>query len=222
MRSPVPSLQQVKTDPPSENRVVGSSPSLAACAWSYGSEPVELRQEIGSMGTATVSGVLYWLSKDPIGISGGLNAYEFCYNNPINYFDPDGQRPYVDKYNTPKEAAGQALQDINPTSIAQNREFGGMVYQNSDGTYSYNAPWRGGSDWVICNIRPFFRKKVADYHTHGYDPPDSDIGEDFSPEDIGGRRLHFLGTPDSWIRQYDPSTGTGIIVGRTPRPKTCK
>jgi RHS repeat-associated protein len=31
-----------------------------------------------------------WLSKDPIGISGGLNMYAFCGNNPVNFVDPMG------------------------------------------------------------------------------------------------------------------------------------
>lgn len=31
-----------------------------------------------------------WLSKDPIGISGGLNQYVFCGNNPVNKRDPFG------------------------------------------------------------------------------------------------------------------------------------
>ena len=31
-----------------------------------------------------------WLSNDLIGISGGLNQYVFCGNNPVNYVDPRG------------------------------------------------------------------------------------------------------------------------------------
>lgn len=34
--------------------------------------------------------VYYWLSKDLIGISGGLNQYVFCGNNPVNFVDPSG------------------------------------------------------------------------------------------------------------------------------------
>jgi RHS repeat-associated core domain len=31
-----------------------------------------------------------WISEDPIGEDGGLNLYQFCWNNPINGIDPDG------------------------------------------------------------------------------------------------------------------------------------
>ena len=31
-----------------------------------------------------------WLSKDPIGLSGGLNLYEFCGNDPVDFSDPAG------------------------------------------------------------------------------------------------------------------------------------
>ena len=65
------SAVQNSTDPWSKNRVVGSSSLLAACAWSFDSEAVDLYQESGSISTTTVSGVWYWLSKDPIGIRGG-------------------------------------------------------------------------------------------------------------------------------------------------------
>lgn len=35
-----------------------------------------------------------WLSNDPIGISGGLNQYVFCSNNPVNCWDPLGLNTY--------------------------------------------------------------------------------------------------------------------------------
>ncbi len=31
-----------------------------------------------------------FISRDPIGLSGGLNVYAYVGNNPVNYVDPDG------------------------------------------------------------------------------------------------------------------------------------
>ncbi len=44
-----------------------------------------------------------WLSNDPIGISGGLNQYVFCANNPICFVDPMGlcRHDFYDSYITP-------------------------------------------------------------------------------------------------------------------------
>ena len=51
-----------------------------------------------------------WLSKDPIGLSGGLNLYVFCEAEPISFIDPFGAAdryvpdmrnhggPHVDRY----------------------------------------------------------------------------------------------------------------------------
>ncbi len=36
-----------------------------------------------------------WLSNDPIGISGGLNQFVFCVNNPVNFRDPAGLQNVV-------------------------------------------------------------------------------------------------------------------------------
>jgi RHS repeat-associated protein len=36
-----------------------------------------------------------WLSNDPIGISGGLNQYVFCGNNPVNFRDPSGRYAHI-------------------------------------------------------------------------------------------------------------------------------
>ncbi|WP_372846566.1 RHS repeat domain-containing protein [Pontiella sp.] len=32
-----------------------------------------------------------WFSKDPVGIYGGLNQFEFCANDPVNFRDPMGE-----------------------------------------------------------------------------------------------------------------------------------
>jgi len=39
------------------------------------------------MDTTTVSGVVYFLSKDPIGERGGYNLYGFVWNSPIIFID---------------------------------------------------------------------------------------------------------------------------------------
>jgi len=31
-----------------------------------------------------------WVSRDPLGEAGGLNLYQYVYNSPLNYVDPDG------------------------------------------------------------------------------------------------------------------------------------
>ena len=36
-----------------------------------------------------------WHSNDPIGISGGLNQYVFCGNNPVNFTDPFGLEEFT-------------------------------------------------------------------------------------------------------------------------------
>ncbi len=49
-----------------------------------------------------------WLSKDPIGISGGLNQYVFVGNNPVNYFDPYGENAAVIVAGSSGAASGAA------------------------------------------------------------------------------------------------------------------
>ena len=90
----LPSPRQETGDPRSKYHVVGSSSLPAACTWSVGSEVVELHQDTFNTSTKTVSGASCWLSKDPIGIRGGLNQHVAFGNNPVNFRDPSGMATY--------------------------------------------------------------------------------------------------------------------------------
>jgi len=73
-----------------ENRVGDFFSISFSCAGQNHPQALEPHQAFSTTSTTTVSGVVYWLSKDPIGISGGLNLYAFCGNNPVNFMDPYG------------------------------------------------------------------------------------------------------------------------------------
>jgi len=73
-----------------------------------------------------------FISKDPIGISGGLNQYVFCANNPVNGIDPDGLATYLQN----RELGGdQSRANYNPVS----HSF--VFTTNPDGTLKHAYSW---------------------------------------------------------------------------------
>jgi len=85
-------------------------------------------------------------------------------------------------FKTQHDAAEYVSREINPKSISENREYGGMIYQNEDGTYSYTGPIKGSVDGVNPggpSSVPKGKKPVAYYHTQGGDDPAYD-NENFS------------------------------------------
>ena len=110
-----------------------------------------------------------WLNRDPLGEVGGVNLYGFVLNNAVNIIDIWGLDP-GDSYPTPRDAATQAIKDINPISIKENREYGGTTYTKPDGSSSYTKPVPGGPAGVIIKF-PESPPATGWYHTHGaYDP----------------------------------------------------
>lgn len=81
---------QERRDPPAKNRVVGSRRSAANRVEQIEPQPLETASETTVTVTVTVSGIPLFLSRDPIGISGGLNEYGFVQNRPVDRVDPFG------------------------------------------------------------------------------------------------------------------------------------
>jgi RHS repeat-associated protein len=87
----------MESDPRPKTRVGGSRPPSAGRARRFPSQALEPHQETVTLDSTTVSGIVEWLSNDPIGISGGLNQYVFCGNNPVNFTDPFGLCTDIDE-----------------------------------------------------------------------------------------------------------------------------
>ena len=131
-----------RRDPPSQNRVVGFEGVTFSCTLVTWSQPLETHQETGDTTMWIVSEVGRWLSKDPIGISGGLNQYVAFANNPVCYRDAFGLEPWAE-YVLKDEAIYDALTD---SLGAYNKggagltEWGTVVLQKPNGKYTYMPP----------------------------------------------------------------------------------
>lgn len=111
-------------------------------------------------------------------------------------------------------AAFYTLSTWNPVSVANNREYGGSIYRNTDGTYSPSSSVAvGTNDSVSFNpyqLAPYGTTVTADWHTHGaYDP--RYLNEEFSQSDILFSYYYnidgYLGTPAGRMYLYDVSNG---------------
>jgi RHS repeat-associated protein len=111
-----------------------------------------------------------FLSQDPLRFAAGYNFYMFVRNNPVMLTDPLGLRP-GDKYPTRDCAGYDAVADINWLGLIMGWEYGGTVYQNLDGTYSYTPPITAGLPDAV-NVAPPYVVLPPDvyisgfYHTH--------------------------------------------------------
>lgn len=168
-----------------------------------------------------------WLTKDPILFAGGdTNLYGYVLNDPVNLGDPAGLEPYTSTYPTNDEAAIDAINDINTTSIANNREYAGWIYKNPDGTYSYSYANPGTMDGSIPGPLPP-GPIAGEYHTHGKYDPNYD-NENFSPGDKRAAdslgQPGYLGTPNNAIKKYLPDPNKqrlGPVLPLRKEPHRC-
>ena len=70
-----------------KNSVMGFRIEIGIIVRKSAPQPVDSHREKYPTATRTVSGIPYWLSRDPIGEEGGLNLYGFVGNDGVNRWD---------------------------------------------------------------------------------------------------------------------------------------
>jgi hypothetical protein len=124
------------------------------------------------------------------------------------------------RFATSDEAAFDVMNRINPVSVQQNREHGGWIYRQADGSFNSTNPVAGGVASVNignpATAVPTGTTASASYHTHGGPDPRYD-NENFSPQDILSDVLAgvdgYLGTPAGLLKKHVLVTNQVIILG---------
>ena len=109
---------------------------------------------------------------------------------------------------------------VNPNSVRENREYGGWVFLNPDGSYSSTAPVAGEAASVnlpsLSVIIPRGSVASATYHTHGAFDPRFD-NENFSPTDLRTDRElgvdGYLATPGGQFKYHNVEDGSVVTLG---------
>ena len=110
-----------------------------------------------------------WLSKDPIGIAGGLNQYQAFANNPVNVRDPDGEvgKWVIAAFAGATSGAGAGYTDavLRLESSARKRTFIGMVSGAVGGAFGgiVDIPGVGGGLGAVITLRlySYFMKECV-------------------------------------------------------------
>ena len=133
----------------------------------------------------------------------------------------DDNNDNSERFATQHQAAFDVLNEINPVSVRENREHGGWVYRNADGSFGHTDPV--GGQVASVNIGnpttsvPDGTRATATYHTHGGPDPRFD-NENFSPQDILSDRIAgvdgYLGTPAGFMKYHQLATGRITTIGR--------
>lgn len=132
----------------------------------------------------------------------------------------DEKNDSASRFKTQNDAARDILNRINPTSIRENKEYGGWVYLGVDGSYASTAPVSGDNDSVTLPdpglVIPAGGTLTASYHTHAAFDPRYD-NENFSSTDLESDRAvgvdGYLGTPLGQFKYHELKTGKIYVLG---------
>lgn len=133
----------------------------------------------------------------------------FVQQNPVNFIDPWGLAP-GDLFKTQDAAAIDALDYYRNRSKILNKEIGGFIYKDCEGSYSYTRG-KPGTESAI-DVSTFYNPpegtdKLAIYHTH--------LGDDYQAGFFSMRDQLTAGTHDNGVDIY-LGTGSRLIKVWSP------
>jgi hypothetical protein len=133
----------------------------------------------------------------------------------------EADQPNVATAGNPQhESARSRFNSINPISVAENREYGGYVYQAADGSFATTNPIAGDATSVeLPEARfgvPNGTIARASYHTHAAFDPEF-ASEEFSDTDLEGDRFDnidgYLATPMGAFLYHEVTSGQISRIG---------
>lgn len=122
------------------------------------------------------------------------------------------------RFSQQHDAAFDVLNRVNPLSVAENREYGGFVVINPDGSYSPTETVTGDNDSVDIpfSLVPAGSRATASVHTHSAFDPRYD-NENFSDTDLESDRNAmldgYLATPGGQFKYHNVDTGQVTTLG---------
>jgi len=201
----------MESDPRPKTRVGGLRTPRAGHARHFPPQALELHQATVTTSSTSASGVVEWLSNDPIGISGGLNQYAFCRNNPVNYVDPFGL--YLKNDSDYWVVVKPEKTGLPPTWVAPHTTYPGDI----DGV----KPPAWGGQWYKVKGNRFITTDIQ-IDALGFPSRVGGVGriysdKDFSPDDSdpGRKDCDFEKRHGDWkVTTPDP-----LRPGKGPYPK---